>query len=92
MTETWLITHSEGCWHAIASPEGRAIEACARIEGAAILAALDPQRRTARLLRAIQGHGPPTLAAWCRKHGYRADVPDAPPEPAALATRTRPFA
>jgi hypothetical protein len=89
-----LITWSEGHWHAITGPSNRAVEAVARIEGAVILAEVDPARRTARLLRVVRGDGAATLAAWARRNGLRVIAPEpAPlPDPLMVSGHPRPLA
>ena len=89
MTETLLVTRSEGFWHAIAEPAARWIETAAGIQGDVMLVAIDRERGTARLIRVVRG-GPDAFAAWCRRTGLRPILPGALPVPAALAVAARP--
>ncbi len=96
MTETtFAVTRDDatGHWHAVRAPTSRDLDTMRLFDGAVLLVAVNERARSARLLRAIRG-SPSDFAAWCRRSGYRAIAPAAPPEPAALAlaTRARPFA
>ena len=77
-----------GFWYRIASPQGDALDAAGRLEGVALLVALDEATRTVRLLRVIKGDGPARLHQWARNHRYRVIAPD----PLALASTPRPLA
>jgi hypothetical protein len=83
-----------GFWHRIASPQEDALDAAGRLEGVALLVALDEAARTVRLLRVIKGDGPARLHQWARLHRYRVIAPELAraPDPLMVSGHPRPLA